>query len=401
MDDTAIAARLHRAATADSRELDRVCERVAEELIAAGVEPPFDVTSSDFAADPFLICADRYWRLRFLQQPSVSTAAECAVWLARHVETEHYVEVSQKWALGYAFITRDTMESWTELSEATATIVGRDDSACDIAYFATLYHAGKLRSNFWFDELHQFLESALLTLAAGPHRSDPLFIALRAFAALGSRTITAEHATHLLQEAWTSPARTRHVIDICLNGLSAAAPFDAQGELLQHHAEEAVTAYPKDHIFRFRLATGEYMRGRYDTALASIDYALRLLPAIGSRGSHKLLQEQYLAKRDLIQEGILRAKRDAEQQRRWEQQTLANEALDHTMQSSTVRAVELVAIFTAAIAFATGSLQITLAGTMPLHDRLWLLAVFGIGLAGFALLIVGGTWYITRARRQR
>ncbi|MGH3773842.1 MAG: hypothetical protein ACRDRW_21045 [Pseudonocardiaceae bacterium] len=400
MDGTSISAALGRAVASDSRELDRLCEQVAEDLIKEEVEPPFDVRSADFAADPYLICADRYWRLRFLDRPTTITAAQCARWLVTHVATDSRGEIGQKWSLGYGFITRDSIESRGELADATERIVSGDDTAGDIAFFATLYHAGKLRSNFWFDELHLFLESSLLALAAGRHREDPLFVALQAFASFGSRAITVEHAATQLNRAWNAPQRSRHVVDICLNALSAAAPFDGQGRLLRTHAEEAVTGYPQDGLFHFRLATGQHMCDQHDAALTSIDTALRLLPAIGGRGSHKLLQEQYLTKRDAIQEGRLRAIWTAEQQRRWERQESANAELRQTMQSSAIRAVELVAIFTAAIAFAVGSLQITLNGTLALRDRIWLLALLGAGLALFALLTIGGTWLITRTRRR-
>lgn len=401
MDGTTVVARLREVAAADSRELDRVCEEVATALHRAGTEPPFAVGSADFAADPYLICADRYWRLRFLDVPGVRTAAACARWLVAHVEDGHRTEVTEKWALGYAFITRDTVESALELAAAAEEIVSRDTAHGDIAYFATLYHAGKLRSNFWHDELHQFLASSLLALACGRHREEPLFLALCSFAAFGSRSLTAEHALGLLDRAWNAPQRTRHVIDVCLNGLYAAAPFDAHGEVLRIRAEEAVAAYPEDHIFHFRLAWGRHMCGQHDLALDSIDTALRLLPALGSRGSHKLLQEQYLSKRDAIQEGRLRARLDAEQRQRWERQEQANQELENTLRASSVRSVELVAVFTAAIAFAVGSLQVTLSGTLSLRDRLWLLAAQGAGLAVFALLIVGGTWLLTRGRGRR
>ncbi|MFI8511294.1 hypothetical protein ACIGHB_09170 [Streptomyces sp. NPDC085460] len=218
MDSGAYAARLDAVVSSDSRELDRVCEEVAETLRRDDVEPPFDVNSADFATDPYLICADRYWRLRFLERPTILTAAACAAWLGTRVAREARTEVLEKWALGYAFITKDNVESPLELSRATEEIVSRDAPAGDVAYFATLYHAGKLRSDFHFDELHQFLDASLLALAAGAHRQSALFIALRSFAAFGSPAITAEHATGLLDQAWRSADRTRHVVDICLNG---------------------------------------------------------------------------------------------------------------------------------------------------------------------------------------
>ncbi|MDT9685093.1 hypothetical protein RND61_23975 [Streptomyces sp. TRM76323] len=398
MDRVTVDARLGGIMTGDSRQLDRVCEEVAAALHRDGTEPPFDVGSSDFAADPYLICADRYWRLRFLDLPSIRTAAACAVWLVERVAEEHRTEVAERWALGYAFITKDTVESARELAEATEEIVSRDSPSGDVAYFATLYHAGKLRSNFWSDELHQFLSSSLLALAAGPHHEEPLFLALRAFAAFGSRAITSEHAVSLLDRAWASPRRTRHVIDVCLNGIYAASPFEGHGELLRARAEEAVRDHPRDHMFHFRLAWGRHMCGEHDAALDSIDAALRLLPAVGNRGSHKLLQEQYLNKRDAIQEARVRARLDAEHRLRWDRQERAQRELEEALRTSSVRAVELVAVFTAAIAFAVGSLQVTLNGTLPLRDRLWLLAAQGGGLAVFALLVVGGTWFLTRRR---
>ncbi len=414
-------ARLGHVSASDSRELDRVCEEVATALFEGGVEPPFAVTSADFAADPELICADRYWRLRFLDRPSIRTAAACSTWLVGHVSRDHCTEVLEKWSLGYAFITKDSVESALELSQAVEEIVGHDTAAGDTAYFATLYHAGKLRSNFWFDELHQFLDASLLALAAGVHRQAPLFTALRSFAAFGSRAITAEHARGLLDQAWSSPERTRHVVDICLNGIQAASPFAGHGELLRDRASEAVRDHPFDHIFHFRLASGQHMVRDHDAALDSINTALRHLPALGSRGSHKLLQEQYLAKRDAILEGRLRAELDAEHaqrladqedrhRQRWEQlegelrrrgeeQEKAMREGQETARANHVRSVELVAVFTSAIAFAVGSLQVTLTGSFSLRDRLALIGAWGAGHVAFALLVVGGTWLITRPRR--
>ena len=53
--------------------------------------------------------------------------------------------------------------------------------------------------------------------------------------------------------------------------------------------------------------------------------------------------------------------------------------------------MELVSLFTATTAFAVGSLQVTLNGTLSLTDRLWLIAALDTGLALFALFAIGGT----------
>ncbi|WP_261557058.1 hypothetical protein [Frankia tisae] len=395
MDVASIHARLGQAASADSRELDRVCEDVAAELIDADVEPPFQIPSADFVTDAWLICADRYWRRRFLREPTVEVAARCARWLYDHTEPPIRPGIIEKWSLGYAFITKDTVESRHDLTLATGRIVETTQGSADLCSFAALYHAGKLRANFWFDELRQFLESSLLAVAAGHHRDDPLFTGLRAFAAFGSRTITTSHALDLLDTAWDATGRTRAVVDVCLGALAAAPPFPDQGEQLRRRATAAVAEFPDDHLFRFRLACGQRLCGDYTAALATIDAALRLLPAIGTRISHQLLQEQYLRERDIIQKGLELAAWTASQQTRWRDQDTANRDLRRTLQTSAIRAVELVTVFTAAIAFAVGSLQITLTGTLGFRDRALLLVILGAGLLLFAFAIIIGTWIIT------
>ncbi|MDH6136795.1 hypothetical protein P3T37_006226 [Kitasatospora sp. MAA4] len=389
--------RLAQVAGRDSRELDRICESVAEALVADGEEPSFLVTSADFVGDPVLICADRYWRLRLLAQPTVLEAAACGSWLDAHVAAEHQRVIAGKWALGYGFITRDSVESAVELAESATVLRATADSGA-AARFATWYHAGKLRADLHFDELRRFLETSPLT--AQPLREEPLFNALLAFAALGSRSTTAEYAIELLDAAWSSPQNTREVVDVCLNALAVARPFARQGELLCSRAEEAVRQFPTDHLFHARLAAGQRLAERFDEALTSIDTALQRLPATGNRGSHSLLQEQYLQERRTILDGRERAAWTTRQQHLWDQQEAANQEVRHTLDGATVRAVELVAVFTAAIAFAVGSLQVALSGNLGLADRIWLLVALGGGLLLFALTVVGGTWYLTRDRRR-
>lgn len=405
MEGNSITERLGRLATADSRELDRECEEVARGLFEAGTEPPFRLQSADFAGDPFLICADRYWRLRFLDHPSVRTAAACARWLDAHAEGRAEpggggwrTEIEQKWALGYGFITRDSEESAEELAEVSAELV--DAGSDGVAHFAAVYHAGKLRANFRFDALHAFLESSLLALAAGAHRQAAVFTALRAFAAFGSRRLTAEHAADLLDHAWYSPQRTVHTVDLCLNALSAAVRFDGQGLLLRDRAREALDQWPENHLFAFRYATGLHMCGEHDAALEAVDLALALLPATGARISHKLLQEQYLTRRDLIVESRLRAEREAAHEARWARQDAAYARVEARLNSSTGQLITMVTVFCAAVSFVISTVQLTYGGHMPLRDRLLLILAQGGVMLAFSGVLILGTHLLLRFRQR-
>ncbi|CAJ61382.1 MULTISPECIES: hypothetical protein [Frankia] len=395
MDVGSINARLGQAASAGSRALDRVCEDLAAELIDANLEPPFQIPSADFT-DARLICADRYWRRRFLREPTVEVAARCARWLYDHAEPPVRPDIIERWSLGYAFITRDSVESRDDLTGATRRILETYPDSADIYFFATLFHAGKLRANFWFDELAWFLESSLLAVAAGEHREDPLFTALRAYAALGSRSIPTSTALDLLERAWSAP-RSRAVVDVCLNALAAAPPFPDRGGQLHRRAADAVAAFPDDHLFRFRLACGQRLCGDYADALASIDTALRLLPAIGTRISHNLLQEQYLRERAGIQQRQELAASIAPQQTRASEQDSPQQDRAHTL---AVRSLELLVVFAVAIVFVVSALRVTLTGTLSFRDRALLLTILDAGLLLFAFLILAGIWTLAGRRKR-
>ncbi|MFC4375021.1 hypothetical protein ACFO5K_13025 [Nocardia halotolerans] len=386
---------------ANSRELERECEQVALQYLAQQVEPQFDIDSADFDRDPRLICADRYWHQRFRAAPTLHTAVLCAGWMAEHIAAAAHEPIREKWALGFAFITRDSVESANEIADATADVVAADDSGCNKAYFATLYHAGKLRADFCFDELGEFLASSPLAMAAGPHRESVLFTALRAFAAFGCRTTTHQHACDLFTQVWESPERTYAATDVVLNGLAASPDFEGRGELLRDRSADAVATYPGRDILHYRLATGRWLCGEYDAAMTDIDEALRLLPAKGWRVSHELLQGQYLARRDAIEAARVtdrqaRADRERGQHTEREVGRLAAE-----VRGTVLRAVELVTVFAAVIAFAVGSLNVALNGNLSRADRIWIVATQGLGLLLFAFLILGGSWFIADRLTRR
>ncbi|KPM52563.1 hypothetical protein ACG83_30125 [Frankia sp. R43] len=285
-------------AAAGARELERVCEEVAADLVAAGVEPSFRIESVDWAGDATLICADRYWRRRLLAEPTVEVAAHCARWLVDHADPAVRPEIIEKWALGYGFITRDTVEPAAEVTTATGRVLQYSAGSAEAAYFTALYHAAKLRADFWFEDLDRFVASSMLAVAAGPYRDGPLFTALRAFAACGMRNTA--RGTALVEAAWAAEPRSREVTDICLHAIDVAAPFDGQSELLRRYAEEAVATSPRAHLWWYRRARGERRCGDFDAALVSIETALGCLPAQGARTAHEHLQERYLGERDQI-----------------------------------------------------------------------------------------------------
>jgi len=418
MDHEAVVRVLRALQKSGKSRIDRECDVLAHGYIAENVEPQFTVRSAEFDSDPWFILADRYWNLRLTKEPTLQIAVLCAGWLNEHVEAEYREAVREKWTMGYGFITRGTVESTEEIEAAAPDIIASDPDGSH-AYFAVLYHAAKLRADRSFDELLDFLKQSRLSDSIKKAYWDKtLFIALQAYGALGSEQTSVAYARRLADKAWNSPHRTRETIDVVLNGLTVGGDFDGRGELLRTRAAEAVAAFPDDHIFLFRLATGRRLCGDYDVALDSIRQAITKLPKSGWRISHELLQEQYMAEERLIisEQTIARqmhSAREAQERYTWQltgiieqhKQDMAALISSHEQQMKGladsarrghVRSIEMIALFVATIAFAVGTLNISLNGTLALVARLWMIAELGGGLLLFAFVIVGGTWVITR-----
>lgn len=305
-----ITARLSGVDSEDARNLDRVCREVAAELLAADTPPPFSLTSANLTDDPFVICAYHYWRLRVLDLPSVRTAAACARWLHDHVpemdESGRSLRavIEEAWVLTFSSETRHVVDSAYDLSTALPDLV----ESREIAYFASVYQAGKHYANHKYDQLYDFLETSLLAQAAGHLRTSPLVTALRAFAAYSSRRITQEHARDLLDHAWYSGQRTIHTTDVCLQALATAPPFEGQGPLLRDRASEATAEWPEQHIFMYHFARGLRMCREYDEAIEAMDLALALLSAAESAGisatnpDNGTERQKYLNRHELYRE---------------------------------------------------------------------------------------------------
>jgi hypothetical protein len=78
-----------------------------------------------------------------------------AAWLTSHLDPAHRRAVEEKWALGFGFITRHSVDTTSCSPRWRGRCPNSDNTARDIAYFAAVYHVGKLRGNFWFDALYE------------------------------------------------------------------------------------------------------------------------------------------------------------------------------------------------------------------------------------------------------
>ncbi|MBL7486687.1 hypothetical protein I6A60_29270 [Frankia sp. AgB1.9] len=376
MSDRPDLSRLGDVAAAGSRELDRVCEEVAAELVAAGVEPPFSLRSADLRADPWAITADRYFRRRLLAEPSVEVAARAARWLCEHAEAAVRADLFERWAMGFAFVTRDTVESGEDLTRASSRILAAYDGHAEVCAFAAIYQAGKLRANFWFAELETFLTCSPLA-AAGRDLHGPLVTALRAFAACGLRDTT--RGVALVQAAWTEVPRSREVTDVCLHALDVAWPSAGQGELLRRYATDAVATSPAAHPWWYRRARGERRCGDLEAAATAIQTALAALPAHGSRTAHEHLQERYLRERDLIWQLAATPTPDPPR------------PAPPVPPAALVAAIAAVALAAAATVTATGHTSSTVSSWRDALGREVLLAVSLLLFTGCVLLI-GAAW---------
>ncbi len=272
-------------------EHGHACEVIAREYVQHGVEPEFPVTSLA-SFNPRLIVAERFWHLTLVENPRVSTAAACAAWIADHVDWHMRDELSARWGLRFGLACRDRVESLKEVTAAAAEIGAQRDGESRAA-FASLFHAGRLRANWNFYDMYRFLDSELVRLA-GRHRESAIFIALRGFAALGSRAFMYQQGCELLAQAWAAPDRGRSTVELVTNALCVGRPFPGQGKMLMRYANEAVGLYPAYHAMRYWLAFGYTMTGDHRAALEAIDTALELLPTAGWHTSHQLLREQYM-----------------------------------------------------------------------------------------------------------
>jgi hypothetical protein len=355
------------------------------------------VTTDDFESDARLVAVDRYWNLRISADPTVRRVADCAGWMAKHVDSSCRRSIAEKWGLGFGFVVREyPPQPLREVEDEAAEWLSRLDDAGRL--LVCLFHAGRLRANWAGDELHLFLESSALAQAVG--LDDPLLVALRAFAAFTGSRYGRSYGVETFEAAWSAwrGGASRAVADVALNGLALAADRDRDlAGLVVERAREVLQRCPDVHGFHARLASGLRLQGEFVEAREHVDRALALLPAHGWRTSHALLQTQYLALRDGIDHAAVAAEHFSAHERLLTEQTEAVTALVRGTRARATAGLALaVAVALTVLPLSTLGVRLASTGDLDLGSRLWLMGGLGAALAAAAAAVVGGVWLVTR-----
>jgi hypothetical protein len=234
---------------------------------------------------------------------------------------------------------------------------------------------------------------------------------MKSFALLlagGKRDIP--QALELNDLAWNDTSQIDSVgaiRDICLHGLWVGNLIPNQGELLLRRCDEYVEEAhrfglrPDNAIVLFRRAGAQRMLALFEESIETIDELLNGLS--GSSEFIRTFSEQIIRERELAQLGLtfekLRSDVDGAAVRLAEAEGKLNQSearLGEIEHQGLTRNVQIISIFTAAVAFAVGVAGITTkSGNAPLSAVLISVSL-GVGLLGFVFLI----FLVTRTREE-
>lgn len=169
---------------------------------------------------------------------------------------------------------------------------------------------------------------------------------------------------------------------------------------MRARAEDAVAAYPDDHTFRFRLATGQRRCARFAEAVDSLDAALRLLSA--ARLWDSPFRQQYLRDREVSLDLMRGYARTATRQQDAESRDEDIQQVRDRLQdpSMMIRLVGLVAALAVAITvFAAGVAETD--PTASVRTRLGQEVALGASLLLLALMVTTATRFVGRHEKPR
>ncbi|HQU27245.1 MAG TPA: hypothetical protein PLS29_09485, partial [Acidimicrobiales bacterium] len=236
-----------------------------------------------------------------------------------------------------------------------------------------------------------------LSKLSGYYASTTYVRAMRAFALLlGGTKHDVPQALASVEEAWadlSEPDAVGAVRDVCLHALWVGSRIPDQGEVLLRYCNlDAQTAHSvglkADRVIvLFRKAGALRMLGRYEEAIEILDALVNRLH--GSSEFVRTFSEQVIREREINQLGMsldgLKSDFDVARERleATEEKMKRSEArLGEIEHQGLTRNVQIISMFTAAVAFAVGIASIsTKTGSSPLAAVLVSCAL-GVGLLG-------------------
>jgi hypothetical protein len=245
-----------------------------------------------------------------------------------------------------------------------------------------------------------------------PRISEVPFVrAMESFALLvEGRRKDVGRAMSVIDEVWndTSDAdRVGSIRDICLHALWIAPDLPNQGEVLLKYCDSysqsahSLGLNPRGVIVQFRRAGALRMLERYDEAISELDEIANQIDGVSEFSrtfSEQLIRERELAKLGLNLAGLKSEFDDSRKRLETTAEKIkeSERRLGEIEHQGLTRNVQIISMFTAAVAFAVGLASISSkAGSSPLSAVL-ISASLGVGLLGFVFII----YLITRTAEE-
>ncbi len=264
-------------------------------------------------------------------------------------------------------------------------------------------YLNRCRFMFQFDEVQIILDY----LDESWH-SHPFVEAARAFAAFGSKDGRDNEATISVQSAWQ---RCRNsdllmpVRELCLQALDVADGNSTQAAVLleycDRHERDSLRyggSATTRSILQYRRARALRVLGRPAEALEAIDAALSLLS--GDNEFVRIFAEQCLRERDFVRFAAIMSTAQSEIRAATESVARQELKIESTIERSTIRSTEVLALFSSAVAFAVGAAAIGANARTPTAAVASIsgLALGLLGFVGMIVYVVSATTSINRDR---
>lgn len=341
-----------------------------------GTEEDLPPTSRHVVMSIYRLCLEREWE----NGSTFEMEMEVEAWLedVKAPQTDVY-----RFANRLAWITR-----WDKTPPPLAgalQISSDDGNGLDVSFVGRLYLN---RARFALTTNDSFVSSVENYERKFAH---PFILANRGFAEVLAGRVRGV-SSHL-EDAWERRAEDNEIVDVCLHALWLAADNAEMASKLSNWCEQAIAEGNANSIIYYRHARALRELEDFDLALMKINEAIRTNAGTGeffTSFSEQLLREQQMI---IIQKDF--ATKQAIFSSSLESVSKVEARVESFAQSSIVRSVEIVGIFSGIIAFIISSVQVS-SHVSGIARPLMLLGAEGLILLGFIVLLV----FITgRARR--